>query len=56
MQEIPGSAEAEVQEEVEVSRGIKLVDASNGFNDLLRLAMLCTIWNLLTEGVKFELN
>ena len=36
--------------------GTTLVDACNGFNKLIRLAMLWTVWHRWPEGVRFAFN
>ena len=36
--------------------GTSLVDASNGFNKLSRLAMLWTVWHCWPAGARFEFN
>ena len=36
--------------------GTTLVDACNGFNDLIRLAMLWTVRHLWLVGVRFAFN
>ena len=36
--------------------GTTLVDARNGFNDLSRLAMLCTVWHRWPAGARFAFN
>ena len=36
--------------------GTTLVDTRNGFNDMIRLAMLWNVWHLWTAGGRFAFN
>ena len=36
--------------------GTALANACNGFNKLIRLAMLCTVWNRWPSGARLKFN
>ena len=36
--------------------GTAIIDGHNGFNDLIRLAIMCTVQNCQTEGAPFVFN
>ena len=44
------------EEAVEETEGLTLIDAINGFNEISRLTMLCTVRHRCASGSRFVLN